>query len=236
MKAKSSSKTDLTRGQNDKQKAEQSVYLASLLDQISDALISTDMDFRVLEWNTAAENIYGWQSTEVLDKPLGEIIQNEYVDTTREAVIKSVLECGIWKGEVTQNRKDGTRFPVLASVSLIKDQAGKPMGFVAVNHDITARKLAEEKLRENNSTLELAMQSANMAWWEMNIATGKVTFDKRKAEILGYPPEKFKHYHDFMALVHPEDSDKAMSAMQRHIDGLSDKYEVEYRISAKSGE
>ncbi len=52
--------------------------------------------------------------------------------------------------------------------------------------------------------------------------------------MLGYLPEQFKHYSDFMALVHPEDSDKAMNAMQRHIDGISDKYEVEYRISTKS--
>jgi len=102
--------------------------------------------------------------------------------------------------------------------------------------DITERKLVEEALKEKSSRLELAMQTANMAWWEMDITSGMVTFASQKAEMLGYPPEKFKHYTDFTALLHPEDFDKAMNAMKNHINGLSDKYEVEYRILSHSGE
>jgi len=101
--------------------------------------------------------------------------------------------------------------------------------------DITGRKLAEETLQDNNSRLELAMQVANMAWWEMDVPTGKVTFEKRKAEMLGYPSEKFKTYKDFTSLVHPEDVGRTMNAMIGHFEGRFDKYEVEYRILTKSG-
>ena len=103
-------------------------------------------------------------------------------------------------------------------------------------NDITERKKAEELLNINNARLTLAMKVSNMAWWEMNITTGAISFEKRKAEMLGYLPENFKHYKDFMILVHPEDSEKAMEAMRRHIYGSEDKYEVEYRILAISGE
>jgi len=96
--------------------------------------------------------------------------------------------------------------------------------------DQTERKQAEEVGRALTSRLELAMQSANMAWWEMNISTGAVSFEKRKAEMLGYPPENFKHYTDFTDLLHPDDYDKAMNAMRKHFSGELDKYEVEYRI------
>lgn len=102
--------------------------------------------------------------------------------------------------------------------------------------DVTARKLAEELIQENNSRLELAMKVANMAWWEMDITTGKVNFEKRKAEMLGYNPDQFTHYQDFTTLLHPEDFERAMHAMQAHFDGKVDKYELEYRILAKSGE
>jgi len=101
--------------------------------------------------------------------------------------------------------------------------------------DITIRKKAENIIRENNSRLELAMHVANMAWWEMDVDSGNVTFEKGKAEMLGYPPEMFKHYKDFMALVHPEDYDNTMNAMREHLDGKRDKYECEYRIKMKSG-
>ncbi len=116
------------------------------------------------------------------------------------------------------------------------DTEGKIAGLVGVATDITERNRAEEALKENNSRLELAMESANMAWWEMDITTGKVIFDIRKTNMLGYRPEEFHHYEDFMVLVHSEDREIAMDAMRRHIYGQSDKYEAEYRILTKSGE
>lgn len=102
--------------------------------------------------------------------------------------------------------------------------------------DITQRKLAEQALRERNSRLELVMQSADMAWWEMDLPSGNIAFGNRKAEMLGFPPEKFSHYRDFTALVHPDDRNKAMNAMQLHFDGTLDKYDVEYQILTSTGE
>lgn len=100
----------------------------------------------------------------------------------------------------------------------------------------TIHKSTLDLLNSNNSRIELAMKAANMAWWEMDFATGKVTFDKRKTEMLGYSSEKFKHYTDFVDLVHPEDREGAMNAMRGYINGSFDKYEIEYRILTKSGE
>ena len=112
---------------------------------------------------------------------------------------------------------------------------GKP-AIQTIIRNITDRKRAEDKLHENVARLELAMNVANMSWWEMDMTTGQVTFERRKAEMLGYPTEKFKYYTDFMALVHPEDQERTMDAMRSHLDGSLEKYEVEYRIKTISGE
>jgi PAS domain S-box-containing protein len=100
--------------------------------------------------------------------------------------------------------------------------------------DITGRKQAEVALKDENLRLELVMHAANVAWWEMDVTSGNVTFGKRKAEMLGYPPERFRHYTDFMALVHPDDYEKVMNAMYAHISGEIGKYEAEYRIITQS--
>jgi PAS domain S-box-containing protein len=113
---------------------------------------------------------------------------------------------------------------------------GKLCKLKGTNIDITERKLAEATLIANSLRLELALTSGNMAWWEMDAITGAVTFEKAKAEMLGYAPDKFKHYMDFVNLVHPDDIKRIMMAMQMHLDGLVDKYEAEYRILTKSGE
>jgi PAS domain S-box-containing protein len=92
---------------------------------------------------------------------------------------------------------------------------------------------ANELLYKNSHRLELAMQAANMAWWEMDTLDGKVAFDPRKAEMLGYPSEHFTHYKDFTSLIHPDDYGATMEAMKRHIYGSAGAYETEYRILTK---
>lgn len=138
-------------------------------------------------------------------------------------------------GEYIENeelyiRPDGSKqyFQVVKSPVFGFD--GKIIGSQGIQFDITDRKNAESALRDNNNRLTLAMHVANMAWWEMDISSGKIWFEKRKAEILGYPPENFTHYEDFMNLVHPDDYQKVMEKMHKHLVGTKEKYEVEYRI------
>lgn len=102
--------------------------------------------------------------------------------------------------------------------------------------DLTARQLIEESLKGSNPMLQIAMDAAEMAWWEMDVSTGAVYFSKKKTDMLGFESEAFLHYSDFMKLVHPEDGEKAMEAMRAHFRCEADRYEVEYRIKTKSGE
>lgn len=122
---------------------------------------------------------------------------------------------------------------LLASTSIIQNTEDRKLLLCLV--DITDRKQAEELLKQNNARLGLAMKTANMAWWEMDLIDGSVRFEKQKAEMLGYSPDKFKHYKDFMDLVHPDDYEKTMNAMRNHLSDEVEKYEIEYRILSSSG-
>ena len=94
---------------------------------------------------------------------------------------------------------------------------------------------SKDALDVNNSRLSMALQGGDMAWWEMDVQTGKVTFDKHKVEMMGYSPENFTHYTDFTRLVHPEDYTRIMDAMRGHFEGKYKNYEAEYRILSRSG-
>ncbi len=97
------------------------------------------------------------------------------------------------------------------------------------------REELEEELKIYKERLENAMSTGYLAWWEMDLPSGEVRFNDRKAKMLGYSPEMFEHYTDFTDLLHPEDHDKAMQAMRDHLDGNKERYEVEYRIEKKDG-
>lgn len=94
----------------------------------------------------------------------------------------------------------------------------------------------KEELELYKERLEEAMSAGNLAWWEMELPSGKVRFNDRKAEMLGYQPERFENYTDFTDLVHPDDYKRAMKAMRDHLDGKKERYEVEYRIEKKDGD
>lgn len=78
--------------------------------------------------------------------------------------------------------------------------------------------------------------NGTVTWWQMNLPSGSVTFGEQKAAMLGYPDSDFKHYQDFVNLVHPTDMGKTMQAMREHLEWRAPFYETTYRIRAKSGE
>lgn len=143
-------------------------YQAHLLENISDAVISSDLDFNILSWNRAAEAIYGWRSEEVIGKPFAQLAQPEYPGQTRQEVIDQFFRNGYWKGEVIHKRKDGAPVHIQATVTLLTDSKGNPTGVVSTNHDITARKQAEEKLHRHTAQLELLHEAGRQLGQSLN--------------------------------------------------------------------
>jgi len=101
----------------------------------------------------------------------------------------------------------------------------------------TNQKLSEtvQTSKELTYRIEAGLRAGNLAWWEMRLPSGKVTFDKRKVDLIGFSPEMFHTYEDFTRLLHPDDYPKAMQAMRDHLEGRAETYEVEYRIKTSSG-
>ena len=206
------------------------------VEQSPASIVMTDTQGNIEYINPKFTQITGYTIEEVVGKNPRILKSGETPPEGYKNLWETIMAGKEWHGEFHNKKKNGEFFWESASISPVKNADNIITNIVAVKEDITERKQAEETKRENDLMLELAMNAANMAWWKMDIPTGNVSFEKRKAEMLGFPPEQFRHYKDFMALVHPEDYDKAMHAMRRHLDGLLDKYEVEYRILTKSGE
>jgi len=170
-----------------KQAEEKIRYQADLLANVSDAVISTDLDFVIRTWNRAAESMYGWQESEVIGKRVGEVLRTEYLNSDREQVLQQFLAEGLWKGEVIQRRKDGTPINILLSVSFIRDGAGNPTGVVSVNRDISERKEAERKIRESEETYRNLFQNAQVGLFRTRISDGKILeSNEQLARMFGY--------------------------------------------------
>jgi two-component system cell cycle sensor histidine kinase/response regulator CckA len=123
-------------------------YQAHLLANVSDAIIASDAQVRVRAWNRAAEVTYGWTAAETLGQPAEDFLQTEFIDKKPMEVGRIIAETGCFRGEVTQRRKGGTRFPAEVAVMALRDAGGAIVGYVTVSRDITERQRIEAELRQ----------------------------------------------------------------------------------------
>ena len=137
---------------------EKLAYQAFLLESVSDAVIASDSSFTLTAWNRAAEALYGWRAHEVLGRPAEHVLQTEFDGTSREETRVELAESGSWQGEVTQRTKEGGRVCVEATVTAVRDASGRPLGFVAVNRDVTREREAAEAREQLEAQLRQAQK------------------------------------------------------------------------------
>lgn len=95
--------------------------------------------------------------------------------------------------------------------------------------------LIADRITIQNESVQLAW-AGSLGRWQWDCRTGQVWFNPRKVQALGYQVKDFTPTVDaFTALIHEEDYEKAMSAMQDHLTGILPAYEVEYRMRASTG-
>jgi len=121
------------------------------------ALFLLDMQGRVQLWNPAAEGMFGWSAKEVLGKP-NPIIPSERQEEYNRLSTQVLGGSPMFNQEVVRQRKDGSYIDVSISSAPFYDQAGKPVGRMAIIADITERKLAEQALQQRNTELSAINQ------------------------------------------------------------------------------
>jgi PAS domain S-box-containing protein len=135
---------------HDRKLAEEKIrFQVQVMQDVSEGIISTDLDFTVISFNKAAENIYGIQANEIVGKHLHNFIDLCYVSNTWEEALTELHEKGNWEGQAYYNREDGKRIYLYCSLSFVKNERGTRIGFAGIYRDITEARQSQEALRIN---------------------------------------------------------------------------------------
>ena len=109
-------------------------------------------------------------------------------------------------------------------------------GILVTFVEITKLHEANHDLRISNNRLNQALDYGHMAWWEWDISTNLLTYDNRKAIMLGYSPDDFpKNLDELNKLIHPVDIVDVKHIQKKIIDKKISGFEISYRIKSKNG-
>jgi PAS domain S-box-containing protein len=224
--------TDLTRILH----AEQVVRnFGSIIESFEDAIVVFTLDGIVLNWNKAAERIYGYAASEVVGR---------HTDTLNLAAnlwqdVRGILDrlmAGQHLGPIraTRRRKDGAAIQVSVSFSLVRDSNGQPVGATAVSRDITQRRLEQEALQRSEELFRAVFERGTIG---IGMIDGELRFRRvnpRLAQMLGRPDTELIGMK-VSDVTHPEDVDKgsqlALSLFRYEIP----YYSLEKRYLRKDG-
>jgi hypothetical protein len=134
--------------------------LRAVVDSTTDAIIVTDDTGKIVSWNKGAEAMFGYTESEIFGQPLYLLMPERYRRAHRAGLAR-FMETGQGRVigrtvELDGVRRDGTEFPVELSLATWQRPGGR---FVSgILRDLTARKQAEQALRESEQKLQQAQK------------------------------------------------------------------------------
>ena len=135
---------------------------AELIDKASEAIITTDIDNRIRFLNPAAERLLGWSVGEMEGRPIGGVIILGGVGHGPGAGSAQPTS-GDWRGEAHGHNRKGEPLVLETSVTVLRDEAGRPMGRLYMSADIAEKKKLEQRVLRAQRLESIGMLATGIA-------------------------------------------------------------------------
>jgi PAS domain S-box-containing protein len=141
--------------------------LRMLVDSVRDyAIILLDPQGNVISWSAAAERLKGWKADEIIGQHFSRFYPAEDLEKGKtELELRVAAQEGRFEDEGWRVRKDGSRFWANVIITALRDEQGVLRGFGKVTRDLTERRMAEEKIKQQaQEILEMAVVPLVQVW------------------------------------------------------------------------
>jgi PAS domain S-box-containing protein len=196
------------------------------VEQAADPIFVHDFSGRFIEVNQQACAALGYSREELLKLTVCDV-ERDFDLTRAQAAWATVTPDQHCTLSGRQQRKDGTTFPVEVRFGCFDlDGERRYLGLV---RDITERQRAEDELKKSQERLVLALESAQMGTFHVDMTTGSyVDISDTLKKQLGFAPEDPITPPDVLKIRHPEDSELMTAAMRQSLENREDLH-TEYR-------
>lgn len=211
----------------------------TLLDQLQQSVITTDLQGCITSWNQGAEQLYGYSAEEALGRPISLIYADGDGELSAQLGDPQALpwERNACEAEGWRLRKDGRKVFVRVRIIPLVSPQGDHAGYIAYGVDITRHQQALEAIRRTQDSLvdknalyeALLKAQSDVGEGVIIIENEKVTYaNEAICQLLGYTPEEFHVLPSFAELCDPSCRDLVVSNHRRRLAGeqLAKRYEI----------
>ncbi|MEX5748495.1 PAS domain S-box protein [Massilia sp. X63] len=136
---------------------------AEMLDYATDAILVRDLDNRVLYWNQAAAARYGWNSDEIIGRPVSETLYARCAPSDFQHAMQVLMRHGDYSGRMVHSAADGRKFVVHVHWILVRRQDGTPRAILSVVTDLSERIALEQRLLQIQKLESLGRLTGGLA-------------------------------------------------------------------------
>jgi diguanylate cyclase (GGDEF)-like protein/PAS domain S-box-containing protein len=216
---------------------------SAILEASLDCVITIDHDGRVLEFNAAAEQTFGYAAEDVLGEELADLIIPPRFRERHRAGLARWREEGAEdvngflgrRIELVAMRSDGTEFPVEISVARL-DLAG-PGVFTASLRDIGERQAAKALLDDAHNRYQTLVEHLPLITYidALDEMSSNIYTSPQIEPLLGYTMEEWRDDESlFVRLLHPDDRDHTLAAHAASV-ATGSPLTIEYRLISRDG-
>ena len=211
--------------------------LALVAHNTTNSVLIADVDQQIIWVNDGFTRISGYTLEEVRGKKVGYSLEGPKVDQKAKTRLQYSLDNKLsFKEEFLSYTKNGTPLWLEVDCQPLFDENNVHIGFMSIENDITRRQQAQLDQEELLQRLTLATDSAQIAIWEIDIATNHIIWDDKMFEMYGYENDPaFPPYKIWKRAVHPDDLEMMQKVIGQLIDGKREIDSAVYRITTPNG-
>eukprot|EP01137_Pigoraptor_chileana_P018952 Opistho-2@79276 len=197
----------------------ESQVLQSVLDLAADAIITITSEGIVHSFNNAAEKMFGYSASEVINNNVKMLMPSPYAEN-HDMYLRNYVETGVRRvigigREVEGRRKDGSVFPMELSLSEVK--YGECHLFTGIIRDITERKTMQRTLIYKRQKLQAVLDLAIDAILTIGIDGIVLSLNSAAEKMFGYEPFEVIG-HNVNMLMPPPYAENHDSYLRRYLE------------------
>ena len=209
-------------------------FQARLIENASDVIISTDVNFNVVTWNKRAEEIYGIAAKDAVTKNILDLLPHDFLDNTSPDSMLQLKTKAHWEGEVLYKKPGGESIYLLCIVSALKDPSNHITGYISVNRDITEKIKAEEAIRRNELKFKSILQNLMDVVFVLNNGGLIKYVTPSVTAVLGYTEDELAGRSSFN-FIHPEDTQRCRKLFEELLLNPDSSIVTDVRLKNKQG-